>query len=317
MPAPSSANYGERTGDKKVLRAGRSTPTDYIKYLAGRRVLMDGHSTVPASSDHRNVRSLPRQMVTHIQHSTINQHMHTIDHRAGSPTPSANHVHEYDTRYGGDPIIRQLVQGYTEMVTDRIEKGWTCHLVTFLFSQLPGTRSAVISQMKDEIQRVYSTLLTRVHRKPKTTSSDELPVLIAAADLPVYKRDRSSSPTVLCNGGLHFHGLLLVPPTSRMDTSLEEHFRSNEGLYMGCRRTICGLHVRQVGDEPERVVAYTFKAVSRQRISYDDGILLLPRDRHELDSAYSDGRPQLIRTQPGHRSRRKSANLFDRGRPPC
>jgi hypothetical protein len=44
--------------------------------------------------------------------------------------------------------------------------------------------------MKDEIQGFYSTLVTRTHRKPRTASPDELPLLIAVADLPVYKRDR-------------------------------------------------------------------------------------------------------------------------------
>ena len=54
-----------------------------------------------------------------------------------------------------------------------------------------------------------------------------------AADLPVYKRDRSSSPAVLCNGGLHFHAVLLVPPRSRLNGSVEEHFRSSRDLYRG------------------------------------------------------------------------------------
>ena len=168
------------------------------------------------------------------------------------------------------------------MVTDRIEKGWTCHLVTFLFSQLPGTRPTVINQMKDEIQRVYSTFLTRVHRKPRTASPDELPVLIAVADLPVYKRDRSSSPLVLCNSGLHFHGLLLVPPTSRLDGTLDEHFRSNHGLYLGKRSAIGGIHVRCVLDGYEHVVDYVFKTVLRGRTSYDEALLVLPRTSQEL-----------------------------------
>jgi hypothetical protein len=71
----------------------------------------------------------------------------------------------------------------------------------------------------DELQRVYSTLVTRVYRKPRTASPDELPVLIGAADLPVYKRDRGSSPLVPCNGGRHFHALLLLLPRARQELS--------------------------------------------------------------------------------------------------
>ncbi len=79
--------------------------------------------------------------------------MHTADHQAGNPTLPGIRIGQYNSRYGVDPINRHLVQGYTEMVTDRIDKGWTCNLVTFLFSQLK--RSAIVGQMKDEIQRVY------------------------------------------------------------------------------------------------------------------------------------------------------------------
>jgi hypothetical protein len=147
---------------------------------------------------------------------------------------------------------------------------------------LPGTRCAVIGRMKDEIQRVYSTLVTRVHRKPRTASPDQLPVMIAAADLSVYRRDRKSSPTVLCNGGLHFHAVLLIPPGSRLNCCLEEHFRSNEGLYRRRRRSISVIHVRQVTVDHERVVDYVLKTVLRGTVSYDEGILLLPRVGREL-----------------------------------
>jgi hypothetical protein len=89
----------------------------------------------------------------------------------------------------GSQAKANLVDGYTHLVTDRVRAGWSCNLVTFLFSQLPGPRTAVISRMKDEVHRIYSTLLTRVHRKPRMASTDELPVLIGAMDLPVYKRE--------------------------------------------------------------------------------------------------------------------------------
>src|SRR2546428_3715729 len=97
-----------------------------------------------------------------------------------------------------------------------MKQGWSCYLVTVLFSQLPGSRSTIVSRMKQEVQRVYSTLITRGHRKPRTASPDELPILIGAVDLPAYKSDRSSAPLVRCNGGLHFHALILMPDRSRL-----------------------------------------------------------------------------------------------------
>jgi hypothetical protein len=208
--------------------------------------------------------------------------MHMINHQTSNQTTSVTSAGEYDSRYGVDPINRQLVQGYTQMVTDRIEQGWTCDLLTFLFSQCPGTRPSVISQMKDEIQRVYSTFLTRVHREPRTALPDTLPVLIGAADLPVYKHDRATSPMVLCNSGLHFHALMLVPATSRLEGPVDEHFQHNDGLYRGRHRTIQSIHTRPVTDSYKRVVDYVFKTVLRGRVPYDEGILLLPRAIGEL-----------------------------------
>jgi hypothetical protein len=201
------------------------------------------------------------------------------------PTKSNLEVHEYDRVCRVDPTTRQLVDGYTQLVIDRVDRGWSCHLMTFPFCQLPGPRGAVIQAMKDELHRVYSTFVTRTNRKPRTASPDQLPVLIGTADLQVYKRDPASSPLVVCNGGLHFHGLLLVPPVTRLEIPVEEHFRRHQDTYLGRRRLIRALDVRPVTATPERVVDYVFKTILRGRVSYDDGILLLPRARNELTSA--------------------------------
>jgi hypothetical protein len=204
--------------------------------------------------------------------------------QTGQSIKSNQGVDEYDRICRVDPINRQLVDGYTQVVIDRVDSGWSCHLMTFPFAQLPGPRIAVIQAMKDELQRVFSTLVTRIHRKPRTASPDELPILIGAADLPVYRRDRDSSPLVRCNDGLHFHALLLVPPATRLGIPVEEHFRANEDMYLGKRHLIQKLDVRPVTDSYERVVDYVFKTIQRGRVSYDEGILLLPRARRELAS---------------------------------
>jgi hypothetical protein len=177
-----------------------------------------------------------------------------------------------------------LVDGYTQLVTDRIRTGWSCHLVTILFSQLAGPRSVVVSRMSDEVHRVYSTLLTRVHRKPRTASTDELPVLIGAMDLPVYKRDKASGPMVVCNGGLHVHAVLLMPPASRLKGSLTDHFREKQEQYVGLGSSIKRIDVRPVVSDHGRLVDYVLKTVLNGRLSYDEAVLLLPRSRGELET---------------------------------
>ena len=227
------------------------------------------------------------------------QHESEIDH-ARQSKKSNRQIHEYDRVCRVDPVIRQFVDGFTQMVVDRINNGWSYHLMTFPFAQLPGPRSAVIQAIKDEIQRVYSTFVTRTNRKPRTASPDELPVLIGAADLQVPKRDRRSSPLILCNGGLHFHGLLLVPPDTRLEIPVEQHFRDYEDMYRGRRRLITKLDVRPVTETYERAVDYVFKTVLRRRVSYDEGVLILPRTRNELGSSRTgfrsiEGIPSLLR----------------------
>jgi hypothetical protein len=180
--------------------------------------------------------------------------------------------------------IQLTLNGYTQLVTDRVKQGWSCYLVTVLFSQFPGSRSVVIGRMKHEVQRVYSTLITRVHRKPRTASPDELPILIGAADLPVHKSNRSSTPIVRCNDGLHFHALVLIPDGSRLREPLQDHIQANASLYYGSNGAISKIDVRPVIDGYERVVDYVFKTIKRGRVSYDEGVLILPRARDELTS---------------------------------
>src|ERR1700733_12552756 len=40
-----------------------------------------------------------------------------------------------------------LVDGYTQLVTDRVHAGWSCHLITILFSRLHGPRGSIIGRM--------------------------------------------------------------------------------------------------------------------------------------------------------------------------
>ncbi|MCS3687515.1 hypothetical protein ABIF07_005458 [Bradyrhizobium elkanii] len=174
------------------------------------------------------------------------------------------------------------LRGYAQLVTDRVSEGWSCYMVTILFSQLPGSRQAILHRMRDEVARVYSTLVTDVHRKPKNARPGQLPVLIGAFDLPVYKVDRSNAPPVRCNGGLHLHTLVLIPPSARLKGSLVDYFQDKQDLYVRLDKPIQRIHVQPIVDGHDRVVDYMFKNVLRRRLSYDDALVVLPRSRTEL-----------------------------------
>lgn len=181
-------------------------------------------------------------------------------------------------------ILASLITGYAEMVADRIADGWQASLLTVKFHPLRGGPRAVLRQMTDEIERVYSTFLTHVVRNPRASSSiDRLPVLIACADLPVAKRDKKSVMDVTINGGLHFHGILLVPPASRLKETVEAHFAAERHLYLLDRGRLADIRVEPIEHDPGRVVDYILKSVRNGRLQYDDALLVLPRASGELE----------------------------------
>ncbi|WP_038382729.1 hypothetical protein [Bradyrhizobium elkanii] len=177
-----------------------------------------------------------------------------------------------------------IASGYGQLVASRIDDGWSAYLVTVVFQHFAGPKQAVLGWMRDEVQRIYSTLVTYVHRRPKTAPVDKLPILIAVADLPVAKRGKVSSATA-CNGGLHFHAILMVPPDSRLKGSLVEHFAENADRYAGPRKLVASVHVEPITHNYQRATDYVFKTVIRRRLSYEDAVLVLPRTRSELGSA--------------------------------
>ncbi|MCK1297521.1 hypothetical protein IVB33_30245 [Bradyrhizobium sp. 24] len=187
----------------------------------------------------------------------------------------------FKQRFPASRSLQLVIAGYARLVSDRMEDEWSAYLVTFVFDHLRGPRASVLGQMRDEILRIYSTFVTRTHRKPRAVPPDQLPVLIAVADLPVAKSAPSNEPTS-CNGGLHFHAVLLVPPTTRLKEPVTEHFKNQANLYAGPRKLVARIHVQPITATPECVADYVFKSVLRGRISYDDSLLVLPRASGEL-----------------------------------
>ena len=181
-----------------------------------------------------------------------------------------------------------------------------CATIPIVFAVVSDPVGQRLFTTLDEIQRVSSTFVTRTHRKPRTTPADELPVLIGAADLQVYKRDPASSPLILCNGGLHFHGLLLVPPDTRLKVPVDEHFREYQDMYIGRRGLITRQDVRPVDETPEQVVDFML-----ERMAAGDFYILCPdndvtREMDEKRMLWAaediiENRPALSRWHPDYK----------------
>jgi hypothetical protein len=107
----------------------------------------------------------------------------------------------------GDPLI----DGFAKLVTDRVHEGWSCDLVTFLFHELPGPRGAVIGRMRDEVERVYSTLVTRVHPPNRHEANEAGLASLAAYYLIVFMLKAHGCPATIrppgpSLGRKHRHG---------------------------------------------------------------------------------------------------------------
>jgi hypothetical protein len=185
---------------------------------------------------------------------------------------------------GKNPIAErlQLIGGYQKWVRGYVDRGWDPYFVSLMFHQLPGSQASVLRQMKGEIERVYSRLVTRFDRNPRSPAgSQRLPVMILFPDLPVYKREKRSIKDVSINDGLHYGGIALTPPVSRFRGTLDGHFEEEQDNYVSDK--LERIYVKPISSNIARVVDYAAKTFKRGRVS-DADIIILPKTTRELPS---------------------------------
>lgn len=186
------------------------------------------------------------------------------------------------------------VESLAKMMHEISEDGWSLDLLTIMPKKVSRDKRLISPLVHVPVTRTYSRLVTRVVRRPRSTFGLErkpLPVLVGAADLPFPKRRIGGvgiDPNV--DGGLHFHGLLALPPRSRLgDQSARDHFAKNDQLY---RR---GGGIERIDVQPvhpsdaSRVMRYCLKAICRRALDLDEAILILPRVNSELDEYNTSG----------------------------
>ena len=176
----------------------------------------------------------------------------------------------------------EFVSGYQKWIQDYIDRGWSPYLMSFMFFQLPGRQPSVLRQMEREIERVYGRLVTRFERNPRSpTRFQYLPVMILFADFPVFKWAKKSIRDVSINDGLHYGGLVLTPPVSRFQTTLDAHFEAEQDKYLS--EKLERIHVEPITRTANYVMDYVAKSYKRGRVS-DEGIVILPKTPGQLPS---------------------------------
>jgi hypothetical protein len=195
-------------------------------------------------------------------------------------------LQEYN--YSDKPDFKiKIIQEYTNFVQRYIDKGWKPYIITFMFTNLPGGMEAILSQMEDEVMRVYSTFITRVVRNPRSALfKDALPILLGCPDRPVRKNKKSTVDDVKINDGLHVHGILIVPKQSRLSHGAKKHFRLNERFYVNEHHRIERIHLKRIKFTPEEATKYALKGLKRGWVNYER-IIVLPRAKSELSGQRS------------------------------
>jgi hypothetical protein len=171
----------------------------------------------------------------------------------------------------------ELVYKWTE---EFFRPEWEAYFLTFLFHHIPGPAPEKIRQMQEELSRFYGKLASWTVRKPKSPiCAHLLPRAVFFPDGPCYKWKKQTVRDVSINDGLHYHGLVLVPAKSRLKVPFLQHLRDKKRAYgRGC---ILTTHAEPIWNQERFVADYAGKAVKRERVSYDD-VLVLPRTGAEL-----------------------------------
>jgi hypothetical protein len=161
----------------------------------------------------------------------------------------------------------QLIAGYSKLIQEHIDQGFNGYFLSFMYRPLAGSPKSRLIQMNDEVQRVYSTFVTRVVRNPRSeTSKASLPFLITVPDRPVPKERSRQVSDLKINNGLHLHGILCAPWTSRLKVNVTTYFKTNEALYV--KNRLLRIDVKSIYSAD--VVDYAFKSLKNGNAASDD-----------------------------------------------
>jgi len=185
-----------------------------------------------------------------------------------------------------DDNTHYSIKACADWVWEHVLEGWRSYLITNMFEPLNGNQEAVIAQMKRAMERdFYSSLCKRFSRHPrKPNQQDRLPRLWLFPDFPVFKMDKKTplADIQFNHGGLHYNGVLLLPPKSRFKADIIKHFDGYKDVYV--RWPIQRIDIREIDPEDlNYVIDYAGKTMKTNRVSQDD-ILLLPDTRKTEDS---------------------------------
>lgn len=173
-----------------------------------------------------------------------------------------------------------LIEGYSAWLYEHICRGWDPYYTNIMFEPLLSNGGGLVLKMHRTIGRFYGRLCSEFHRRPRSAGAREyLPRFWLFPDRPVFKHEKQSLREVTINGGLHFNGPVLLPPTSRFKECPIKHFQDNQHVY--ARDGIARIHATPITGGIYDIVDYAAKTLKHRLADWDD-VLILPRPASEL-----------------------------------
>ena len=149
--------------------------------------------------------------------------------------------------------------------------GWNAYYVNFMFHHISGIPRHRFAVMRNEVERVYSTMVTRIVRKPNSLERlDNLPRFIGCEDKPVPKNNKSSLRDVTVNDGTHINGVFPFPLKSRLRKHPIDLIGDNQKYYIPEGGPLLRIHLTPLHVTLNKAADYTFKAIKRGWVKEED-----------------------------------------------
>lgn len=179
-------------------------------------------------------------------------------------------------------------EGCQDWIDERRAEGWKTYYANFMFRALRGNPEAVLEQMERSIHReFYVPFMMRFVRHPHREAEQErMPKMMLFPDLPVFKSQRESPRQISINaGGVHYNGVMLIPPVSRFVGCPAVHIDQYQYRYV--RGSIARIHVKSIDYRSGRLSDYSVKTVARASkfkcsVADEAHIFILPKPVSEM-----------------------------------
>jgi hypothetical protein len=179
-------------------------------------------------------------------------------------------------------LLPRRLKAYGQWIEEMVAEGWNAYFTNFMFNNISGSSTHRFEVMRNEVERVYSTIVSRVERKPTSPRrQDYLPRFIGCEDKPVPKTTKVSLGEVKVNDGSHINGVFLFPLKSRLRKHPIDLIGDNKKYYIPEGGPLLRIHLTPLHFTLTKAVDYTFKAIKRGWVREED-IIILPKALSEV-----------------------------------